>query len=188
VLRLIYVLLLSNIGLRDTLYENLSFCSFGNFMSKTNTIGITTAKATLIADELNELLANYSVFYQNVRGFHWNIRGDRFFELHAKFEELYTDLHIKIDEIAERVLTVGGIPLHTFESYLQISAIKPAEHIKEGKRCVQRILSAFTTILLLERELLEIAQKANDEGTAAMMSEYIQQQEKLVWMYSAYLG
>jgi starvation-inducible DNA-binding protein len=157
-------------------------------MSKTNAIGITAAKATQLADELNELLANYSVFYQNVRGFHWNIRGEKFFELHAKFEELYTDLHAKIDEIAERILTLGGAPHHTFSAFLEISAVKPAEHIKDGRRAVQRILSSFTTVLLLERELLDLSQKSQDEGTAALMSDYIRQQEKLVWMYSSYLG
>ncbi len=157
-------------------------------MSKTNSIGISSAKATQLSDELNELLANYSIFYQNVRGFHWNLRGDKFFELHRKFEELYVDLNNKIDEIAERVLTLGGSPYHSFASFLEVSAIKPAENIKDAKRAVQRILSAFTTILLLQRELLSLSQQSGDEGTATLMSDYIRQQEKLVWMYTAFLG
>ena len=70
---------------------------------KLNPIGLDTKQAEDLVNELNELLANYSVFYQNVRGFHWNIRGERFFELHVKFEELYNDLFLKIDEIAERI-------------------------------------------------------------------------------------
>ncbi|MCO6466189.1 MAG: DNA starvation/stationary phase protection protein [Bradyrhizobiaceae bacterium] len=157
-------------------------------MSKTNAIGLSAAKATQLSDELNELLANFSVFYQNVRGFHWNIRGEKFFELHAKFEELYLDLQLKIDEVAERVLTLGSVPYHTYAQFLESSVVKPAESIKDGRRAVQRILAAFTSILLLERELLELAQKSGDEGTAAMMSDYIRQHEKLVWMYSAFLG
>lgn len=157
-------------------------------MSKTNAIGISAAKATQLSDELNELLANFAVSYQNVRGFHWNIRGEKFFELHAKFEELYLDFQVKIDEIAERILTLGGTPYHAFAQFIEASTVKPAEYIKDGKRAVQRVLAAFTSLLLLERELFELAQKSGDEGTASMMSDYIRQQEKLVWMYSAYLG
>ena len=157
-------------------------------MSKTNAIGISEAKATQLSDELNELLANFAVSYQNVRGFHWNIRGEKFFELHAKFEELYLDFQVKIDEIAERILTLGGTPYHAFTQFIEASTVKPAEYIKDGKRAVQRVLAAFTSLLLLERELFELAQKSGDEGTASMMSDYIRQQEKLVWMYSAYLG
>ncbi len=157
-------------------------------MAKTNSIGLSAAKSTQLAAELNELLANYAIFYQNVRGFHWNIRGEKFFELHVKFEELYNDLQLKIDEIAERVLTLGGTPYHTHKVFLETSSVKPAENIKDGRRAVQRILSAFTTILLQQRELLELSDKAGDEGTNALMSDYIREQEKLVWMYSAYLG
>jgi len=157
-------------------------------MAKTNSIGLSAAKSTQLAAELNELLSNYAIFYQNVRGFHWNIRGEKFFELHVKFEELYNDLQLKIDEIAERVLTLGGTPYHTHAMFLETSSVKPAENIKDGRRAVQRILSAFTTILLLQRELLELSAKAGDEGTNALMSDYIREQEKLVWMYSAYLG
>ena len=76
-------------------------------MAKLNAIGLDIKKSKVLADKLNELLADYSVFYQNVRGYHWNIRGDKFFELHDKFQEMYEDLFIKIDEVAERAQ-----PLH----------------------------------------------------------------------------
>lgn len=157
-------------------------------MAKHNAIGLDQNKATELVGELNELLANYSVFYQNVRGFHWNIRGENFFELHLKFEELYTDLQLKIDEIAERVLTLGGTPFHTFTDFLQTSAVKPVDNVRDGKRAVQKVVASFTTILLLQRDLMELAGKAGDEGTSALMSDYIRAQEKLVWMYGAYLG
>jgi len=157
-------------------------------MAKTNSIGLSAAKASQLAADLNDLLANYAVFYQNVRGFHWNIRGEKFFELHVKFEELYLNLQEKIDEIAERILTLGGTPYHSFPVFLEASAVKPTENVKDGRRCVQLILSAFNTILLQQRELLELSSKVSDEGTNALMSDYIREQEKLVWMYSAYLG
>lgn len=155
---------------------------------KTNAIGMDSRKADELVNELNELLANYAVFYQNVRGFHWNIRGDKFFELHLKFEELYTDLQAKIDEIAERVLTLGGTPDHSFAAYLRISRVKPVENIKDGRLAIKQILGAFTDILIIQREVLAASALAEDEGTNALMSDYIRQQEKLVWMYSAYMG
>ncbi len=155
---------------------------------KLNPIGLDAKKAEELVHELNELLANYTVFYQNVRGFHWNIRGDKFFELHLKFEELYNDLVLKIDEVAERILTLGGTPDHTFTSYLAISRVKPAENVRDGKAAVRSILASFTDILVLQRELLAAAHEASDEGTTALMSDYIRQQEKLVWMYGAFLG
>ena len=92
-------------------------------MKNTNAIGLDIAKAEKLAKRLNILLANYSLFYQNVRGFHWNIKGEKFFELHVKFEELYNDLLLKIDEVAERILTLGYAPEHNYSLYIKTSAI-----------------------------------------------------------------
>lgn len=153
-----------------------------------NAIGLDAKKATDLVNELNELLANYAVFYQNVRGFHWNIRGEKFFELHLKFEELYTDLQLKIDEVAERILTLGGVPDHTFTAFLTISRVKPVEKVHDGRAAVRHILASFGTVLEIQRELLTLSAEAGDEGSNALMSDYIRQQEKLVWMYSAYMG
>jgi len=153
-----------------------------------NNIGLNKEQTKLLAKKLNTLLCNYHLFYQNTRGFHWNITGEKFFELHLKFEELYNDSLLKIDEIAERILTLGHTPIHTFSDYVANSAIKESKNITDGKKAVANILDTFAVLLPLERELLELAAKANDEGTNALMSDYIRQQEKLVWMYSAYLG
>lgn len=157
-------------------------------MSKSNGIGLGSADAKKLAEKLNELLANYSLFYQNTRGFHWNIKGDKFFELHAKFEELYNDLLIKIDEVAERILTLGFAPEHNYSQYQKISSIKESKEVADGKHAVEEILAAFKIIITLQRKLLEISAKAEDEGTNALMSDYIRAQEKQVWMYSAYMG
>ncbi|RNC77716.1 DNA starvation/stationary phase protection protein, partial [Piscirickettsiaceae bacterium NZ-RLO2] len=82
-----------------------------------NLIGLNQEKTAEISKELNKLLATYQVFYMNVRGFHWNIKGQQFFELHTKFEEIYNDLLTKVDEIAERILTLGEQPLHAYSQY-----------------------------------------------------------------------
>lgn len=155
-------------------------------MKNTNNIGLDAKASQTTALELNDLLSNYQVFYMNLRGFHWNIKGKKFFELHLKFEELYNDALIKVDEIAERVLTLSAKPLHSFGKYLETTTIKPAENITDGEVAVDSILEALKTLFEKERAILSIAADANDEGTVALMSDYIVQQEKFVWMLSAY--
>ncbi len=151
-----------------------------------NTIGLDKLETESLVEKLNSLLANYQVFYQNLRGFHWNISGPSFFELHAKFEELYTSANLAVDEIAERIFTLEGHPFHTFEDYLTHSNVKPAKDINTANETVSVTISNMTTLIELEREILSIAGKMNDEGTDALMSDYIREQEKVVWMLRAY--
>lgn len=153
-----------------------------------NNIGIDQNKASQLADQLNTLLANYQVYYQNLRGFHWNIKGAEFFELHAKFEELYTVANEAVDEIAERILTLEGQPLHTFNDYLDKATIAPAKNVTTGKDTVKTTIQNLGILLQLERQLLDLSGDAEDEGTNALMSDYIREQEKTVWMLSAFLG
>lgn len=150
-------------------------------------IGLDNVRSRELAEKLNLLLANYQVFYINARGLHWNITGEKFFELHAKFEELYNDLLIKVDEVAERILTLGYTPLHSFSDYINTATIKESKNVSDGKRGMQNVLDSFSNLISLEREILELSGETNDEGTNALMSDYIREQEKLVWMYSAYL-
>ncbi len=157
-------------------------------MKSTNAIGLDTIKSQQIADKLNDLLANYSVFYQNTRGYHWNIKGEKFFELHLKFEELYNDLLLKIDEVAERILTLGHSPKHNYSDYMTVSKIPESKQVTDGIKAVTNILDSFKTIITLQRELLLLSAEAGDEGTNALISDYIRAQEKSVWMYSAFLN
>lgn len=156
-------------------------------MAETNLIGLDKDLAQQLAVKLNELLANFQLFYINTRGFHWNITGGKFFELHAKFEELYNDALVKVDEVAERILTLGHTPVHSYSAYLNVSTIKEAINVSEGKSAVEKVLESFSVLLGIERQILQLAEEANDEGTGALMSDYIREQEKLVWMYSASL-
>lgn len=157
-------------------------------MKNPNAIGLDSAKAAHLAEKLNELLANYSLFYQNTRGYHWNIKGEKFFELHLKFEELYNDLLLKIDEVAERILTLGHSPNHNYSDYRKTSKVAESKKVADGVTAVKEILASFQTIILLQREILSLSAEAGDEGTNALISDYIRMQEKLVWMYSAFLG
>ncbi|MFC4687623.1 MAG: DNA starvation/stationary phase protection protein [Chryseobacterium sp. 36-9] len=151
-------------------------------------IGLKEADCNKIAEKLNILLANYSVFYQNTRGSHWNIKGDQFFTLHPKFEELYNSLVLKIDEIAERILTLGSTPAHNYSDYLKVATIKESKEVSDGNKSVEIILNSFKVVIDLQRELLDITDEAGDEGTNSQMSDYITEQEKEVWMYNSYLG
>jgi starvation-inducible DNA-binding protein len=157
-------------------------------MENLNAIGLDTKKAAELADKLNVLLANYSIFYQNTRGYHWNIKGEKFFELHLKFEELYNDLFIKIDEVAERILTLGHSPKHRYSDYKKEAKIAESNEVSNGIKAVNEILESFKTIIMNQRDLLSLSAEAGDEGTNALMSDYIRAQEKLVWMYSAFLN
>lgn len=141
----------------------------------------------LIIEKLNELLADFQIYYQNLRGFHWNIQGKEFFELHAKFEELYTDAAMKVDEIAERILTVGGVPLHSFDDYVATAQIKPVKGVHDGTASVKTVVSNLEQIVVQEKALKEIAGEASDGGTEDQMSALIEEQEKTLWMYKAWL-
>ncbi|MBB5319801.1 Dps family protein [Marinobacter oulmenensis] len=153
-----------------------------------NFIGLDTEKTQNLADALNNLLSNYQIFYMNVRGYHWNIKGDNFFELHAKFEELYDDLLLKIDEIAERVLTLGHRPAHAYSTYMEKSEVPERKDVSDGKEAVGDIVESMGKLIAKQRQLLNLAGDAEDEGTASLMSDYITEQEKTVWMYRSYLG
>ena len=150
-------------------------------------IGLDSKQSEALASELNVLLANYQLYYQNTRGLHWNIKGKHFFELHVKFEEIYTDAQLKIDLIAERVLTLGFTPMHTFSDYLKNAKIKESKNIADAKMAVELIVNSLHTIILLERNILKTAGKLNDEGTLTLLTDFITQQEKEIWMYSSWL-
>jgi starvation-inducible DNA-binding protein len=154
---------------------------------KLNTLGLPSEASEEIVKELNVLLANFQVYYQNLRGLHWNIRGKRFFDLHIKFEELYNDTQLKVDLIAERVLTLDGVPLHTFADYMANNQLIIAKDIHNDEKAVSLILNALNCLLSMERNILKLAETINDEGTSAMMSDFIKEQEKSIWMFKAWL-
>lgn len=154
---------------------------------KMNILGLPIKETEQIAEDLNILLSSFQVYYQNLRGIHWNIRGKRFFDLHVKFEELYNDAQLKIDLIAERVLTIGGKPLHTFQDYVDNNKIKVGKNISVDEEAVHLIVTSLSDLLKIERELLNKSAEANDEGTNSMMSDFIKEQEKTIWMMKAWL-
>jgi starvation-inducible DNA-binding protein len=152
-----------------------------------NILGLDKKKTEDLAGDLNELLANFQIYYQNLRGIHWNIKGKNFFDLHIKFEELYTDANLKVDLIAERILTLGETPFHTFEDYTSRAKVPVGENVSKDVKAVQLIVNSLTELLKIERQILDKSSDASDEGTNAMMSDFITEQEKTVWMMNAWL-
>ncbi|MGB5499715.1 MAG: Dps family protein [Maribacter sp.] len=155
---------------------------------KLNSIGLSTEKSLALSSDLNELLANFQRYYQNLRGIHWNIKGKRFFDLHVKFEELYNDANLKVDEIAERILTLGGVPLHTFEDYIAKAKVPVGKNITKDEDAIRLIVDSLSQLLLIERKILNASGDSDDEGTNSMMSDFITEQEKTVWMMKAWLA
>mgnify|MGYP000583590573 FL=1 len=156
-------------------------------MNKT-VLGLDKKETKDLVNELNVLLANFQVYYQSLRGLHWNIKGKNFFELHVKFEELYDDSQIKIDMIAERILTLQGKPLHTFSEYTSLATVPVAKDISNDVEAVEVVVNSLSELLSIEREILINSGEANDEGTNAMMSDFIAEQEKTIWMMNSWLG
>ena len=155
-----------------------------------NKIGLEDKPVIELADHLNILLANYQIHYQKVRGCHWNVKGHHFFDLHIKFEELYNNAQLTIDELAERILTLGKSPLSTYASYIETSSIKEikTEGLSEEKM-VEAILADFKQLIELEREVIENAtENAGDEGTADMIIGFLRFKEKTSWMLRAWCG
>jgi starvation-inducible DNA-binding protein len=138
-------------------------------------------------EKLNELLANYQLHYQNLRGLHWNIKGPQFFELHAKFEELYTQSAQDIDELAERILALDGHPLHTYSDYIDHSSIVAAKGVSDASNSVKVVIDDLEKLLKVEGEVLDAATAEEDEGTADLVTGMIKEHEKSAWMFKAYL-
>ena len=156
---------------------------------KAEEIGLEEQKVKPIVDQLNELLANYHIHYQKVRGCHWNVKGKSFFTLHVKFEELYNNAITTIDELAERILTLGKPPLSTYQEYINHSIIKEINTVGvDDISLVEAVLHDFATLIEIEREIMESTAASGDDGTNDMINKFMQFKEKNTWMLRAFCG
>lgn len=154
-------------------------------MKTLDIIGLDAQVAQKTVKELQQLLADFHVFYMNARGYHWNIKGNQFFTLHEEFESIYTGLADQIDEVAERILTLGGVPENQFSKYLQASKVKEVGEVNCPIEAVEGVLGAYKVVIAQERVVAEVA--GDDDVTADLMTEYLTEQEKKVWMLVSYL-
>lgn len=157
-------------------------------MANKNQLGLSDDYVKSTVNKLNGMLADVQVFYMNVRGFHWNIQGEKFFILHEKFEELYDELADNADEIAERILMLGGKPVHAFSDYLKTAQVKEVTNVDSAKTTVSNVLETLKHLLAKEKDIIGEAADAGDEGTVDLLTGYVSTQEKQIWMYSAFLS
>lgn len=151
-----------------------------------NSVGLDSKMSKALVGELNTTLAAYQVHYQNLRGCHWNITGPAFFELHTKFEELYTKAQVVIDSLAERILTLEGRPLHTYSAYLKASKVKEQNDLTGAKETVACVMGDMSVLIAQQRRVLELADKAGDEATSTLIGDNVTAMEKDLWMLRAY--
>lgn len=151
-----------------------------------NYLNIDEKKLLPVVTELNTLLADYHLYYQKLRNFHWNILGKNFFDLHEKFEELYTDARSKIDEIAERILTLRYHPVSNYSEYLKTSNISESEITLNDEEMVNDIMEAHSILLRQMSKVVAEADEVKDEGSIDLIGAYIREMEKSSWMLDAW--
>ena len=149
-------------------------------------LNLNEAKTMNVVAGLQQLLADFQVYYTNLRGFHWEIQGRGFFVLHGKFEDMYNDTAAKIDEIAERILTLGGTPENKFSEYLKIARVAEISGVTRSSEAVEHVLETYKHFIAEERKLIEVANEANDAVTVDMLTGYLKEQEKMIWMLVAF--
>jgi starvation-inducible DNA-binding protein len=163
-------------------YHNLN-------IMKAEKISLKEKEVKPVVDHLNDLLANYHIHYQKLRGCHWNVKGKSFFTLHVKFEELYTEALVTIDELAERILTLGKPPYSTFDDYIKTAKIKEIDTIgMKDTDMVKALVNDMADLIEMEREILEITANAGDDGTNDMVNRFMQFKEKNTWMLRSFIN
>ena len=154
----------------------------------TRVIGLEAEAAEKVVEHLNALLADYHLHYQRLRNFHWNVSGPNFFTLHNQFEKLYNEAFETIDDIAERVLSLGYHPLSTMTEFLETSNLQEIREVLPAQEMVRALLDDYHKITDQKRKLIEVATEADDEGTADMITGFLESMEKNAWMLNAYLN
>tara|TARA_R110001632_G_scaffold162967_2_gene281406 strand:+ start:1754 stop:2215 length:462 start_codon:yes stop_codon:yes gene_type:complete len=139
-----------------------------------------------VVEELNILLADYHLYYQKLRNFHWNVKGHHFFQLHVQFEEMYNDSKIKIDEIAERILTLRFQPLSNYSDYLDKASLKESKSNIKDVDMMEALIKDNDLLLKQMRKTVELASEAGDEGTIDLLGAYIRELEKNTWMLESW--
>lgn len=153
-----------------------------------NYLKLSKEETKEIVEELNQLLAEYHLYYQKLRNFHWNIKGKHFFNLHEKFEELYDHAKVAIDEIAERILTLKHSPVSNLSDYLKQSDIEEAESDLSDVDMVEQLVNDHAILIDTMLTVVKIAEDKGDEGTIDLVSGYIGDIEKESWMLNSFIS
>ncbi len=147
-----------------------------------NYLGIDAKQLKDVASHLNKLLASYNIYYQNLRSFHWHVRGKSFFDLHNLFEQYYNEAKKQIDDIAERILTIGHKPDGSLYKYLDKAEIDESRDLLRDDEMARHILYNQSELIKIMRAVIKEATNAEDEGTVDVISGMLSQMEKNAWL------
>ncbi len=150
-------------------------------------IGISESSRQEIAHGLKKLLADSYTLYLQTHNFHWNVTGPQFRELHLMFEEHYTELAVAVDDIAERIRTLGFTAPGTYRAFAELSSVKEVDGVPDAKEMITILMQAHETVVRTAREVLKIAQEADDESSASLIGDRMRVHEKTAWMLRATL-
>jgi starvation-inducible DNA-binding protein len=156
-------------------------------MNTKNSIGLESGSVQLIIDRLNDLLANHQVYYANLRGLHWDIQGDKFIELHELYEDHYNCEASTIDEVAERIIKLGGHPENRYSEYIKCTDVKETHHVSDWKVGVSYVIASQKTLLEKYRNLFITASEAHDAGTVLLVMKHISDIETNLWKLTVYI-
>lgn len=148
-------------------------------------IGISEQDRGEVANNLKKLLAATYTLYLQTHNFHWNVTGSQFRELHLMFEEHYTELALAVDEIAERIRTLGVAAPGTYRAFDELSAIEEVDGVPEAKEMLKILNENHEIVIRTCREALKAAQSSDDESSAALISDRMRIHEKTAWMLRA---
>jgi len=137
--------------------------------------------------KMNAILSNYAIMYQNLTGLHWLMKGPHFFGMHAKYEELYDSYDEYIDQVAERILMLDEIPIHTYTAYLKEASIKELEDVSKCSEGVEIVFKDIESLITEAESIVKDAEKAGDIGTADLFIKIVGEQQKVRWMFKAIL-
>jgi len=141
-----------------------------------------------IQDLLNKQIASWTVLYVKLHNYHWYVKGSQFFTLHLKFEEFYNEAGLHVDELAERLLALGGKPVATMKGCMDLTQISEASGNETAEQMVAEISANFTSLIADLKEGMAVAQSVGDETTADMLLAIHSSLEKHVWMLQSFLG
>lgn len=149
-------------------------------------LGFNESYLNDIEKHLNISLSNLSLFYMKLHNFHWNIKGEQFFQLHLKFEEFYTQITLHMDQVAERILALGLTPISTLKNQLELATLKEvSEEDAFGMKAVEYTVEDFSILIKESRNILKIADDNKDTGTSDLMTQFIAYYESNLWMMAA---
>ncbi|MFK7696252.1 Dps family protein [Paenibacillus sp. HJGM_3] len=141
-----------------------------------------------LTDVLNTQIANWSLLFTKLHNYHWYVKGPQFFTLHLKFEELYTEAALHVDNLAERLLALGGSPVATLHEIIEIATVKDAAGNENANEMVRTLVIDFGIIVGELKEGMNMADREGDETTGDMLLAIHSSLEKHVWMLKSYLG